>query len=95
VPESLHFDVWGESVGFFKLSGAMAGALAERAEHYLRNARRDAYYEDALRDLMLAHPERFGYVDITGKAWIEIDFQEDVERAEIQVLPRIREQAAA
>lgn len=95
VPESLRFDLWGESVGFFKLSAQMAAALAARTREFVHAGRRDAYYEDAIRDLMLDAPERFGYHDVTGKAWIEIDFQHDVERAEREVLPRIRAPAAA
>ena len=31
----------------------------------------------------------FGYEDVTGLSWIEIDFPDDVRRAEEEVLPRV------
>ena len=49
-------------------------------------------YEEALRDILLTGPrERFGWEDITGLPWIEIDFPEDVEKASTQVLPSMQE----
>ncbi|HIM45156.1 MAG TPA: phosphocholine cytidylyltransferase family protein, partial [Alphaproteobacteria bacterium] len=39
---------------------------------------------------LLASPgERFGFEDITGLPWIEIDFAEDMARAENEILPRL------
>ena len=35
-------------------------------------------YEEAIRDLILAHPDRFGAVDVSDLPWTEIDFEEDV-----------------
>ena len=89
------YDTVGESVGFFKLSAAMARRLAVRAEQYVRQGRRDAFYEDALRDLLLRDPEAFGFADITGIPWIEIDFPQDIQRAETEVLAHIRARVAA
>jgi choline kinase len=38
----------------------------------------------------LARPAAtFGYEDVTGLSWIEIDFPDDVRRAEEEVLPRV------
>jgi len=49
-------------------------------------------YEDALdRLLRLA---KVGYVDISGLPWTEIDFPQDLRRAETEVLPRIERVAA-
>ena len=43
-----------------------------------------------MRDLLLTKlGDTVGAEDIVGKAWIEIDFPEDVERAETEILPRI------
>jgi choline kinase len=89
------YDAVGESVGFFKLSAKTASALAQRAQEYVQQGRRDAFYENALRDLLLACPTTFGFEDIAGIPWIEIDFQEDVRGAEIEVLAHIRARAAA
>lgn len=89
IDRNLRFDFQGESVGFFRFSPAVAGKLAQRAVRYLQDRRQDEPYEEVIRDELLASPEAFGYEDITGTAWIEIDFPADVQRAEQQVLPRI------
>ncbi len=53
---------------------------------------RHELYDEALRDLLLSEPPgTFGFEDVTGLPWIEIDFVEDVERARAQVLPRLVE----
>jgi choline kinase len=39
---------------------------------------------------MLRRPGAFGYEDVTGLPWVEIDFAEDVRRARDEVLPAIR-----
>lgn len=89
IDKKLRFDLQGESVGFFRFSPSMAKKLAQRADHYLQQQKQDEPYEEIIRDELLVSPEAFGYEDITGTAWIEIDFPADVQRAEQQVLPRI------
>ena len=83
------FDWCGESVGFFKLTPAMAANLIRRAEAYISRGDREAPYEEVIRDAILASPEDFAFEDITGKPWIEIDFPDDVARAEREILPMI------
>ena len=84
------FDHCGESVGFFRLSPGTAGALAARADDYVSAGRTDEPYEEAIRDLLLAAPlGRFGYEDVTGLPWVEIDFPEDIVRAQNEILPHI------
>lgn len=83
-------DYAGESVGFFRLSGPAAAKLIAVAANYIDEDLRDQPYEEALRDTLLAAPERFGFEDVTGLAWIEIDFPEDVRRAQADILPRLR-----
>jgi len=40
--------------------------------------------------MVLAHSGRgFGFEDISGLPWIEIDFPEDAQRAEAAVLPNL------
>jgi len=94
VPEHAH-DRHGESVGFFRFSASMAMALAERATAYVEGGRASAEYEAAIRDLILAHPNRFGYEDISDLPWTEIDFEADVVRARQEILPRLLEIAYA
>ena len=80
----------GESVGFFRFSPAVAAELADRVEGYVEAGRTDLEYEEAIRDMILAHKGRdFGFEDITGLPWIEIDFPEDAQRAEAAVLPNL------
>ena len=84
------FDLWGESVGFFRFSPGVAAQIVARAGRYVESGRRDEPYEDVLRDVLLAAPGgEFGYEDVTGLSWIEIDYPEDVERATREILPRI------
>jgi 2-aminoethylphosphonate-pyruvate transaminase len=94
VPEHAH-DRHGESVGFFRFSANMAMALAERATAYVEGGGSSAEYEAAIRDLIIAHPSRFGYVDISDLPWSEIDFEADVARARQEILPRLQETAYA
>ena len=95
IPSNLVHDQCGESVGFFRFAPDMARRLARQVAGYVARGERDAYYEDAIRDLLLERPDDFGVEDVTGLPWIEIDFQEDVERAEREVMTRILEHAAA
>ncbi|MGH8610402.1 MAG: NTP transferase domain-containing protein [Gammaproteobacteria bacterium] len=85
----LRYDFIGESVGFFRFSGPVAARLAERSACYFDAGEHDAHYEEAIRDLLLADPKQFGYEDISGLPWIEIDFREDIERAKDQITNRL------
>lgn len=83
-------DFQGESVGFFRFGPAVAARLAATAGAYLGAGRSDEPYEEVIRDVLLeAAPGTFGWEDVTGMPWIEIDFAEDVARAEAEILPRI------
>lgn len=86
----LHYDLVGESVGFFRFGPDCAAALAARCARYDAEGLADAPHEEALRDELLARPGDFGFEDVSGLPWIEIDFPEDVVRAGEEVLPAIR-----
>lgn len=97
---SAEYDFCGESVGFFKLSAEVARKIVTQTEHYLRQGRRQEPYEEAIRDVVLTSPRNtFGFEEITNMPWIEIDFAEDIERANTFVLPLVlaakKERAAA
>jgi choline kinase len=87
-PVSPH-DWHGESVGFFRFSAATADALAARCAAYVEEGRTNVEYEEAIRDLILREPERFGAEDISDLAWTEIDFDADVARARDEILPQL------
>ncbi|NEP11636.1 MAG: phosphocholine cytidylyltransferase family protein [Symploca sp. SIO2C1] len=89
VSPELVYDFCGESVGFFRFSSAIASRLVSRTEHYVIQGLQEEPYEDAIRDLLLDTPEAFGYEEITGIPWIEIDFPEDIQRAKEEILPKL------
>jgi choline kinase len=89
VAADLVCDFAGESVGFFRFDETVARALAARCAEYVASGRLDEPYEEAIRDLLLESPGRFRFEDITGLPWIEIDFADDVRRAEAEILPRL------
>lgn len=90
LPSGLAYDKLGESVGFFRFSAACASRIAERCDGFVESGRGEEPHENALREELLARPEDFGVEDITGLPWLEIDFSEDIERANQQILPAIR-----
>jgi len=88
--DDLSFDTLGESVGFFRFGPDQAEAIALECGRFDREGLGDAPHEEALRNVLLRQPGRYGLEDITGLPWIEIDFPDDVRRAEDEVLPAIR-----
>ncbi len=83
-------DWWGEWIGFSRFDPAVAAKIAEAAARIVEAGRRDAIYEDAFREVVLAEPPgAFGVEDVTGLPWVEIDFPEDLEKAEAEVLPNL------
>jgi len=87
---SLQYDYLGESVGFFRFSGGTSARLADECARFEAEGLADAPHEEALRNLLLEHPEAFAFEDVSGLPWLEIDFPEDVIRAREQILPAIR-----
>ena len=73
----------GESVGFFRFDPDCAAELARRAKGHVAAGRTQLEYEEPIREMILSSwPERFGYEDISGLPWTEIDFPEDVMKAQ-------------
>jgi len=85
VPE--RWDVIGEGVGFFKCSAYHAPEYIRLLGESIDETGGVNEYEDALHRLLARVP--VGWVDVTGLPWTEVDFVEDVRRAESEVLPRI------
>ena len=77
----------GEGVGFLKLAGEHCPQLRNTLEDFIREGRLDAEYEEAL-DRLLSCCE-VGYESVDGLPWIEIDFEEDIRRAERDILPML------
>jgi choline kinase len=85
VPEA--WDVVGEGVGFFKCSAAHAPEYVRLLEESIQETGGANEYEDALHRLLARAP--VGWVDVTGLPWTEVDFAEDLRRAESEILPKI------
>ena len=88
-PDAVHA-FHGESVGFFRFSSEVAASLARRVRAMVR-LDRGLEYEASIRALIRADasgPPMFGYEDITGLPWTEIDFMEDIAKAE-RLLPLV------
>ena len=90
------FDKVGEWPGFLRMSPRIAGRIADAVAEDVAAGRTDLPYEPAMRRVLLDEPKgTFGYEDISGLPWIEIDFPSDLTRAEKRVLPRIQALRAA
>ena len=85
------FDLVGDWPGFMTMSPDAAAKIAAMTQVYLDAGKDDVTYESAMRDVLIGEPHgAFGYEDITGIPWVEIDFPRDLINAERTVLPRIK-----
>jgi choline kinase len=86
----LAYDVVGESVGFFRFDPAGAKRLAALVAGYIERDAGHQPHEEAVRDLIREKSQTFELADVTGCPWIEVDFSEDVARAEREILPELQ-----
>jgi len=82
----------GESVGFFKLAAGDIPLLVQETCARVAGPRRLDSVDEVLRARVKQN--RFGYEEITGLSWTEIDYPHDIEFAETKVLPCLLEQEA-
>lgn len=76
---SREHDETGEGVGFCKISAAFHGEFLKALEKKIC-LNRACDYEMALDDFVRRAPA--GFEDITGLKWTEVDFPEDIKKAE-------------
>ena len=81
------YDLVGEGVGFLRVAQTAVPQLLRSVETCVKQGLPDMEYEDALMDFFRDVP--VGAEKIGGLPWIEIDFPEDRERAEQEILPRL------
>lgn len=81
------YDVAGEGVGFLKVRRADTGHVVESLRGFIEQGRWDMEYEDAL--LPYFQQVKVGHEKIGGLPWTEIDFPEDVTKAEREILPQL------
>lgn len=87
VPPPVPFDAVGEWIGFFRVGTAEAPLLRAIVEERVASGAVEGDYEETLD--RLAREAEVGWVSAAGLPWIEIDFPEDLRRAEREVLPRL------
>jgi choline kinase len=80
-------DFVGESIGFFKIGSDDLQMLIEQTRARTVGSDVRDSYDDVLREMVLA--DRFGFEDVTGLPWTEIDFPGDLVYARDEVLPRM------
>jgi len=85
VPDA--FDAVGESVGFYKIGVEAGPEFVRQIERVIAEGDGLNEYEDALNRLFVER--HLGWVDVTGLPWTEIDYVEDLRRAETDVYPRV------
>ena len=85
------WELQGESVGFLKLSAEAAMLLETLLARRVAAGHTSIEHEEVYPDL-LARVD-VGFERIDGLPWTEIDFPEDVVRAERDILPRLAEHA--
>jgi choline kinase len=83
----LRYDTIGESVGFFRFDEAGARRLSAVVAGYAERELGHMPHEEAVRDLIRERSQTFEVSDVTGAPWIEIDYADDVTRAERKILP--------
>jgi choline kinase len=81
------WELAGESVGFLKLGAGAARVLRELLEIRVAAGHTGIEHEEVYPELLERVPVGFERVD--GMPWTEIDFPDDVARAERDVLPRL------
>ena len=82
------YDLLGEGVGFLKVSRKDLPMLEEALASLITAGHDNADYENAI-DLFL-QKTNVGYEPVGSLPWTEVDFPEDVERAEREILTRFK-----
>ena len=82
-------DKLGESVGFFKIAPKDLALLKEETQARSVGRLRLDSMDEVLRALVKA--DRFGYEDVTGLPWTEIDFPADIAYAREHVLASLQD----
>jgi choline kinase len=81
------WDRVGEGIGFFKCGAEAGPELVRLLEHVIDESQGLCEYEDALH--LLVSRQYVQAVDVTGLPWTEVDFVEDLRRAQTEVFPEI------
>jgi choline kinase len=86
-PPTAAYEARAEWVGFVKVGRAAGAALVATLGGMIGQGQVDGDYEVALDAILGSHP--FVMQSTAGLPWVEIDFPQDLQAAETEVLPRI------
>ena len=89
IPNKHNYDFQGESIGFFKFDNYIGNELVSIIDSYITKKENETPYEEVIRKSLLKSPKKFGFEDVSGLPWIEIDFPEDIERAHGEIIPKL------
>ena len=81
------WDRVGEGIGFFKCGVEAGRELGRLLEQVIEASGGLCEYEDALH--LLLSRQHVEAVDVTGLPWTEVDFVEDLRRAQTEIFPAI------
>ena len=81
------WDRVGEGIGFFKCGPDAGHQLIGLLEQVIEDSQGMCEYEDALH--LLVSRQRVEAVSVTGLPWTEVDFAEDMRRAQSEIFPAI------
>lgn len=81
------WDRVGEGIGFFKCGPDAGRELIGLLEQVIEDSQGSCEYEDALH--LLVSRQRVEAVGVTGLPWTEVDFAEDLRRAQLEIFPAI------
>jgi choline kinase len=81
------YDLAGEGVGFLKVRHADTPHVVASLRSFVDREAWQMEYEDALVEFF--RTVKVGHEVIGGLPWTEIDFPEDVEKAELEILPKL------
>lgn len=82
-----HSKLVGEAIGLYKFSGNASSVLVDGLEKYMSVNGITSEYEDALNSILSLL--KMHYVTTEGLPWIDIDFPEDLKKAELLVYPKL------
>jgi choline kinase len=82
-----HYEYAGEGVGFLRVRHADTPHVVASLRSYVDKGAWNMEYEDALFPFF--QDVKVGHEKIGGLPWTEIDFMEDIRKAELDVLPRL------
>ena len=84
------YDIVGEWPGFLKMSPEIADQVADSVLGFIERGEDDGAYEDAYCEVLKSSPtDTFGFEDITGTPWVELDYDSDLKKAESKILPQL------